>query len=385
MASYAAGVRPPRQVTTNSPVWEEGGWQPLPQQTGRNEADVVVVGLGGSGLAAVHRLLDAGLWVAGIDAQRVASGAAGGNGGFLLAGTSAFHHRAAAELGRERAADLYRLTIEEIGRMLEQGDGDVRRVGSLRIADSAEELEDCWRQQEAMVDDGLPVERYRGAEGEGLLFPGDSVFEPLKRCRQSARRALERGAQLFEQTEAVEIAGDRVVTRRGELHCKAVIVAVDGRLERLLPELAGRIRTARLQMLATAPTEEVSLPRPVYLRYGYDYYQQTAAGRIAIGGFRDRAGQGEWTTDPAPSQAVQRRLERFVRERLGVSAPITHRWAASVGYSGGVLPLLAEVRPRVWALGGYNGTGNVIGALLGRAAAELAAGGRSALAERFFG
>ena len=57
-----------------------------------------------------------------------------------------------------------------------------------------------------------------------------------------------------------------------------------------------------------------------------------------------------------------------------MTAPITHRWAANVSYTFTGLPVLAEVRPGVWVLGGYNGTGNAVGALCGRAAARLASG-----------
>src|SRR5206468_9665769 len=121
-------------------------------------------------------------------------------------------------------------------------------------------------------------------------------------------------------------------TPGGRVRCGAVVVAVDGRLERLLPELEGTVRTARLQMLATAPAPEVRYPRPVYYRYGYEYWQQLADGRVALGGFRDRAGEGEWTHDARPSAWVQAEMERFLRERVGVTAPVTHRWAASVGY-----------------------------------------------------
>ena len=71
-----------------------------------------------------------------------------------------------------------------------------------------------------------------------------------------------------------------------------------------------------------------------------------------------------------------------LREHLRVSAPITHRWAASVGYTDTGLPIIHEVRPNVWALGGYNGTGNVVGALCGRAIAEHLAG-RSELLKDF--
>ena len=76
---------------------------------------------------------------------------------------------------------------------------------------------------------------------------------------------------------------------------------------------------------------------------------------------------------------MQRRLDAFLRDHLRVDAPVTHRWAASVAFTPGGLPVLAEVRPGVWALGGYSGTGNVIGSLLGRAAAARATGSRSGL------
>ena len=176
-----------------------------------------------------------------------------------------------------------------------------------------------------------------------------------------------------------------MATDAGRVRCERTIVAVDGALERLLPELAGRVRTARLQMLATAPTTEIAVPRPVYARWGLEYWQQLADGRIALGGFRDAGGDEEWTTSTALSAPVQEALERFLRDSLGVRAPVTHRWASSVSYSRTLLPVLAEVRPHVWACGGYSGTGNVIGTICGRAAAELATSGRSALAEPFLG
>jgi glycine/D-amino acid oxidase-like deaminating enzyme len=74
-------------------------WPGLPRIDGDLTADVCVVGLGGSGLAAVAELVDRGLSVVGLDAGRVGAGAAGRNGGFLLAGPSAFLHRAVAAWG----------------------------------------------------------------------------------------------------------------------------------------------------------------------------------------------------------------------------------------------------------------------------------------------
>jgi gamma-glutamylputrescine oxidase len=356
------------------PVWEDGRWSPLPSLRGEIDADVCVVGLGGSGLSAVRRLQELGADVVGVDADAVAGGAAGRNGGLLLAGTADFHHEAALRFGRARATALHRRTGAEIARILEEAPGCGRRTGSLRIASDADERPDIEAQRRAMEQDGLPAHAYDGPEGQGLLFPDDATFDPLARCRLLARRAVAEGGRLYERTSARWLGRGEVVTSEGHVRCSTTIVAVDGGLERVLPELEGRVRTARLQMLATAPTDELALPRPLYLRHGYEYVQRTAAGRLALGGFRDQGGEAEWTFDARPSDDVQARCERFLRERLGVTAPITHRWAASVGFTERRLPIVEEVREGVWALGGFDGTGNVIGAILGRAVAERVAG-----------
>jgi glycine/D-amino acid oxidase-like deaminating enzyme len=378
MTRHSASFDQPRP---NTPVWDDEPWAALPPLHGDVRADVCVVGLGGSGLSGVTELLDHGLSVVAVDAGMVAGGAAGRNGGFLLAGTYDFYHDAVRKLGREWARSVYRLTLEQVARMAAETPDAVRVTGSLRIADTPEEEDDCRSQMQALQADGFAVEWYDGPEGRGLLFPADAAFQPLRRCRTLARRAVDRGACLYEHSPVIEIGRGEVVTPGGRVRCGAVIVAADGRLEGLFPELRGRVRTARLQMLATAPTDEVRLPRPVYARWGYEYWQQLGDGRIALGGFRDFGGEGEWTEEWEPSATVRARLEGFLRERIGVMAAVTHRWAASVGYTPSGLPVLEEVRPGVWAAGGYSGTGNVIGALCGRAMAQMATTGSSALAD----
>lgn len=376
----------------NVPVWEDGYDLRLPTLVGEVRADVCVIGLGGSGLSAVTELLNHGVDVVALDAGSVAGGAAGRNGGFLLAGIAAFHHDAVEALGRDRAVRLYQETADELERFTVATPAHVRRPGSLRIADSDEELIDCDAQFAQMRSDGLSVERYQGPEGAGLLFPLDGVFNPLQRCRWLASSAAARGARLYESSAVTGVFGDTVTTAAGSVECRSVIVAVDGGLDLLLPELRPRVRTARLQMLSTEPTTEVALERPVYRRYGYEYYQQLPGGQVALGGFRDVAGPGEWTHAATPDDAVQERLERFLRARVGVTAAVTHRWAASVGYSIGsngsttrVLPVFERVRDGVIACGGYNGTGNLVGALVGRGAAQVAVAGSSDIAGLFTG
>jgi glycine/D-amino acid oxidase-like deaminating enzyme len=346
---------------------------------------VCVVGLGSSGLVCVRELLRLGARVVGLDAGRVGGGAAGRNGGFLLAGLAPFYHDAVATLGRARSRALYQLTLEELERIEEETPEGVERGGSLRLAESEEERRDCEAQLAAMRADGLPVEWYEGPEGTGLLVPGDGSFQPLLRCRAHAAAAIEEGARLFEHSMVAAVGEGAARTANGVVRAPIVIVAVDGALERLLPELAPRVRTARLQMLATAPTVEVRIERPVYARWGYDYWQQRPDGSIAMGGGRDLGGESEWTTDATPTAAVQAAIERRLREGLGVQAPITHRWAASVGYTDDGLPVAGEIRPGVWAIGAYSGTGNVIGGLLGRGVARAVLGGDRSIVRAFGG
>src|SRR5690606_35874797 len=155
------------------PVWEDGRWQGLAALREDVSADVCVVGLGGSGLACVHELLDPGANVVGIDAGAVAGAAAGRNGGFLLAGSYHFYHDAVARYGRERALAIYHATLEQLDLIEATTPAAVRRVGSLRIATTAVEEEDCAAQLAARRADDLPVEWYDGPEGRGLLIPSE--------------------------------------------------------------------------------------------------------------------------------------------------------------------------------------------------------------------
>jgi glycine/D-amino acid oxidase-like deaminating enzyme len=366
---------------TNASVWEEGDPLGLAPLEGVVETDACVVGLGGSGLSAVLELLEQGRRVVGLDAGTIAGGAAGRNGGFLLGGLARFYHETVASLGRQRALALYRATLEGIDRIAGEAPDAVRRTGSLRLAADAEELSDCEAQLAAMHADGLPAEPWDGPEGHGLLFPADAAYQPLRRCRRLARTALAEGAALYEGSPAVAVEPGRVRTAGGEVRAGVVIVAVDGGLETVLPALAGRVRSSRLQMLATEPVPGPVAPRPVYYRWGFDYWQQLPDGRLVLGGFRDLGGGAEWTTVAEPSSAIQALLDRFLRERLKVTAKVTHRWAGLVGYTPDGLPVAGEIEPGLWAIGGYSGTGNVVGALAGRAVAAASSGRRSPFLE----
>ncbi|MDT4924992.1 MAG: gamma-glutamylputrescine oxidase [Pseudonocardiales bacterium] len=363
------------------------GWPGLPQLPGDRRADACVVGLGASGLAAVEALVERGLSVIGVDAGRVAAGAAGRNGGFLVAGPAPSLHEA-IELWGECAVDLYRETLAELDRIVAtMRPGIVRRVGSIRLAglpgdpaDDAEqadrdaEIKDCAAHAAALRRYGIAVEDYDGPLGRGLFLPDDAAVNPAQRVIEIAGR-LEHRALLHERTRVQRVRAGLVLTDCGAVEAGVVIVAIDGKLGRVVPKVARRLRTARLQMLATAPVPPGRLPCPIYGRWGYDYAQQGVDGRLYVGGGRDRFVKAEWTGSTDPSRQVQRYIEGVAARMAGRPVEVTHRWGASVGFTADARPLCSLVDEGVVAVGGYNGTGNLVGPVAARAAVALALDG----------
>lgn len=353
----------------------EIGWgspPPLPRPSGPIRADVCVIGLGGSGLSALHRLVEnPSLRVVGLDARTIAAGAAGRNGGFLLAGPAHFHHRVRETFGPERARGLYELSLEARDRIVHT-EPSARAEGSLRTAWDDEERADVLAHLAALEADGLPGRWDEAAQG--LFVPGDATFDPLARCVRMAHAIADR-AVLYGQAPVSELEPERAWLEDGtEVRAEVFLVCVDGGLERVLPSLEARTRSVRLQMLGTAPAADVQVRGAVYHRFGLDYWQQRPDGRVLLGGGRDVGGEAEEGGPSGTSSEVQAHLEQILRERVGTRAPITHRWSGRVGMSKDGLPIVEEHLPGVFVAGGYSGTGNVLGSLAGASLAELALG-----------
>ena len=381
------------------PLWQDEPYRPRAPLEGVARADVCVIGAGAGGLASARRLAAAGLAVVVVDRHEVASGASGRNGGFFLAGAAPAYAETRGLWGRERAAAVHAATLAAQREMLEVAEAVGARSafrvdGLLRVAVDAAEAGDVRVDAAALAEDGFPGHLVAGedlpgrlarADRAGLFLPHDGSVHPVRWLRALAAALESGGVRFFESTPVVappapDGEGVRVVTAAGEVRCARAVVAADGDLAALVPSAAA-VRPRRLNMLATAPLAETVLPVPVYVRHGYEYAHQTADGRIALGGFSDLDGAASWTDRAEVSAAVQDRLDRWLTEELGVTAPVTHRWAGVVGFADDPLPRCGAVPGtdgRVLALGGYNGTGHVQAWVASRVVADLVTTGTSA-------
>jgi gamma-glutamylputrescine oxidase len=376
-----------------TPYWLDAPYEPRPPLSGDVEAEACVIGGGVVGLSCARRLAERGIEPILLESGTVAGGASGRNGGFLIAGTALFYNDARERLGPERASAMYAATLdaqeEIVALATDLGAGDaLRRVGLLRLATSEGEAEHVRAHAAALTADGFVAEAVERDELPemlrrsglvGCLTRHDCALHPVRWYRMLAAAAEAAGARICEGTRVtapIPAPGDGpVVSEGGRVRARHVVVAADGALPRLVPEYEGRVRARRLHMVATE-----SLPPAiscmVYARWGYEYLQQLPDGRILAGGFSDLDGDASYTDREEGNPPVWDRVETYLRDELGTTARVTHRWAGVVGYSDDSLPYVGEVpgRPGLYVSGGYSGHGNVPGFMCGRDVADTIAG-----------
>ncbi len=223
---------------------------------GRAYADVAVIGGGITGAACALWLARDGRRVILLERETVAHGASGRNGGFLLAGTVETYDHAIALYGHERARRLYafsvannvmaRALIDELeARRWPTG---YRHTGSLRLADSPEELVEVRAAARLLTQDGWSTEvidetrlpkRLRGHYMGGSYHPSDGEVQPARLVSGLARLAQEAGAVIHEQTPALSLqesdSGVVIETQAGAVHAGKAILATNAWLDDLLP------------------------------------------------------------------------------------------------------------------------------------------------------
>ena len=368
------------------------------------EFDVAIVGGGLTGLWSAYYLLkrDPGLRIAVLEKHIAGFGASGRNGGWcsaLFPASTAFLER---QHGLEAALAMRRGmidTVAEVGRAAEaEGiDCDYVRGGTLQFVRSGPQL--VRAQNEVAEAKHYGVDQVRFDESERAWPVGTlaTVHEaacarlhPAKLVRGLAKTIESLGATIFEGTAVRSWEANRVVTARGTVTAKTIVIATEG-YGATLDQTHRRILPLYSLMIATEP-----LPDAVWNEIGIEhgqtfsdfrhlliYGQRTADNCFAFGG---RGARYHWGSairsdyDRAPR--VFEHLRRTLVELFPQTAntPITHRWGGPIGV------------PRDWhasvtynaasgiaTAGGYVGDGLSTTNLAGRTITDLVTGLDSAL------
>ena len=328
--------------------------------------DVVVVGAGLVGAATAARLIREGFDTAILEAQGVAGGATGRNAGMVLTGLAGHYNLAVSTYGRQKAREIWALTVEGREQLVEAAERmgvPVKHTGSIALAVEEAEAEALKESAQLLQEDGFdaqfgssdPLNRGFCAalrQPDDVTVDGAALTQALLTTSHVA---------VHERTEVYHLEpendGVRVWARGRTVLCNAVVLAVNGYAALLNPYFADKVAPTRSLVLATEPLDETVLEQPCCADYGYEYCRQLPDRRLLLGGWRR-----PHTSNPEaePDDAVWDKLARFASrhfpeiEKHGIS-----RRSGTMGFTPDGLPLVGQLPnlPQVYFAVGFGGRG----------------------------
>ncbi len=362
-------------------LWLDGVGRTYPPLEGDTRADVAIVGAGIAGIATAYFLAKAGASVVVLDARGVAEAASGRNAGFLLAGVAENFVAASRRYGAANALRIWRLTkrTQALVRQLvaeHRIDCELRWNGSDQIAGDDAEWKEVEESARLLAAQGVNVRA--DTQSRSATYADDGDLHPVRWVRGLARAAAAVGVRIHEDSAVTAVEGGVVRTARGTVRAGTTVLCTNAYTAHLI---GSRVRPVRGQMLATAPTAPL-FARPAYAKRGYQYWRQTADGRVVVGGWRDTAVDDEVGESQTPTPRIQSHLDAFLKAH-GITAPVTHRWAGTMGFSHDALPYVGPVGDGLFVCGGFTGHGMAFGPVCAELVATLVQGGSHAGADLF--
>ena len=365
---------------------------PCPALAGPVRADVCIVGGGFTGLSAALHLAERGLSVVLLEAHRAGFGASGRNGGQVGSGQRLDQDVLEAMAGREDARRLWQLA-EEAKQLVR----DLIARHAMPVTFHPGIAHACWRQGEVDharayaerlsrdygYDRVQPLDRAQMAELTGSeAFAGGDIdhgaghIHPLNFALGLARAAAAAGARIFEQSEVTAVTPgrpNRVETAQGTVMADHVILACNGYLGRLYPEVAARVMPINNFIIATEPLgaagESILPGNPAVAdtKFVVNYWRKSEDGRLLFGG-----GETYGYRFPAdiPALVLKPMLEIYPQLR-GVK--VDHAWGGTLAITMSRMPCFFR-QGTILSASGYSGHGVALATLAGRLMSEAIAG-----------
>jgi glycine/D-amino acid oxidase-like deaminating enzyme len=397
---FAAGFQ-------SKPWWWEAAEPAEHRQALPDIADVAIVGGGYAGLSAALTLRRLGHEPVVIDAERIGWGASSRNGGMVSGGLKvasgaleATHGKDGARRLADAAAASFPFIEETIAR--EGIDCDYIRCGRFVPAWTPKHYAALEAKAGFLAEvTGLPTEmlpraRQREALGSDLYHGGmqaaaSGSLHPGKYARGLAAAAERAGALLVDGVRVQRIAregdGFRVVTDRGAMRARAVLVATNGySLDKAkgaaMPWLARRLVPLASYIIATEELPEATIERLFPGRRMIsdtkrvlNYFRPSPDGRRVIWG--GRASFRSVTAEQA-APALRAAMVECFPELAAVK--ITHAWTGNVAFTFDELPHIG-VQDGMHYAAGCQGSGVAMATWLGhRVALKIAGAANEAFA-----
>ena len=210
-----------------------------------------------------------------------------------------------------------------------------------------------------------------------------AAIHPARLARGLAGAVEKQGVSIYEQSPALNIAANEVVTPHGRVKAGSIVLATEGYSGSLNDR--GRILIpVHSMMVVTEPLDQQQIEDIGFQkRYCFGnldrmvtYGQLTADGRIAFGcrgTYHIGSGLRQFDAADPEFDLVRKCLIRFFPGLDNIG--FTHAWGGAMGVSRTLRPAVCfDVKHRLGWAGGYFGNGVGAANLAGRTMADLVAG-----------
>jgi glycine/D-amino acid oxidase-like deaminating enzyme len=372
-----------------TPLWTDQVTRPenLPTKELPNKVDVAIVGSGYTGLNAALALAEAGAKVAVLEQKTIGWGASSRNGSMLTSGLKAKSKKIKKWYGEELAKYFWDWSVDAVSYVENivrenQIDCDFSKVGNVYLVSKPSHVDGvkshgeylntqfgysstCWIPKEDIQDE-IDSEEFHG----GLLDSVGCRLHPAKYVFGLAQVVANKSVKLVEHAKVTDISGKRgdfkLVTEKGALNAKEVLLATGGYTTRLVPKARRGIFPVGSYIIVTEPLPE-KLQRELIPndRVFYDskillnYFTMTADGRFLLGG---RTNLSPTLDLKKSAMILHKRMLEILPQLKGVS--LTHSWSGRLGVTFDQMPHVGIANGIHYAYG-YSGHGISIASYLG--------------------
>lgn len=357
-------------------------------------ADVAIIGGGFTGLSAALALAKRGASVAVLEAGRVVGEASGRNGGQCNNGLAHDYGALAASLGKDRAKAYYRAycdavdTVERIARE-EAIDCNFERCGRIKLAAKPAHYEKLAKAYEALAGEVDPDVKLVPPDRIGDEVGSDSFHGGLVQTTSArlhvgkfgaglAEAAVRRGARIWEKATVTDLqrrpAGWRVVTPRGSMEARQILVATGGTGAGPFGWFRRRIVPVGSFVIATEPLETAQLDMLFPTRRNYvtsrqigNYFRIAPDNRLIFGG-RARFAMSNPRSDQKAGLVLVKAMTDMFPELKDIR--IDYLWGGQVDMSADRLPRAGEHAGMFYAMG-YSGHGVQMSVHMGPILADM--------------
>ncbi|MBK5926832.1 NAD(P)/FAD-dependent oxidoreductase [Rhodobaculum claviforme] len=366
---------------------------PFAPLEGATRADVCVVGAGFTGLSAALHLAERGFEVVLLEAHRVGFGASGRNGGQVGSGQRMEQTALEKMLGLDDAKKLWamgedakalvRALIDRHGIDAPFRPGIVHAEWHARDVPTehayAEHLARDYGYDQLEPLDRAALQEIVRAPGYhgGTLDHGAGHIHPLNFAIGLAQAAAAAGVRIHETTHVTRVTpGPRAVvtTDAGRVDADHVILACNGYLEGLEPQVAARVMPINNFIVATEPLGDRAaevISRPVAVadsKFVVNYFRLSDDNRLLFGG-----GETYGYRFPRDIAAVVRPCMEGVFPQLR-GVPVDYAWGGTLAITMNRMPCFYRPGPNMLSASGYSGHGVAMATLAGQILAETVAG-----------